>query len=72
MYPASISQFVSHHQSAQEVLNFSITDITNATENTLIVRTLRFRVGLVSDYSKQIDIVPIVNISVRFVGQIIK
>ena len=33
---------------------------------------LKFRIAPASNYSKQIDIVPIVNISGRFVRQIIK
>ena len=33
---------------------------------------LKFKIAPASNYSKQIDIVPIVNISVRFVHQIIK
>ena len=33
---------------------------------------LKFHIAPASNYSKQIDIVPIVNISVRFVRQIIK
>ena len=33
---------------------------------------LKFRIAPASNYSKQIDIVPIVNISVRFVRQTIK
>ena len=33
---------------------------------------LKFWIAPASNYSKQIDIVPIVNISVRFVRQIIK
>ena len=33
---------------------------------------LKFRITPASNYSKQIDIVPIVNISVRFVRQTIK
>ena len=33
---------------------------------------LKFRLGLASDYSKQIDIVPIANNSVRFVHHIVK
>ena len=38
-------------------VNFSITDITNAIENTPIVLQLKCQLGLESDYSKHIDIV---------------
>ena len=71
VYPAFISQFVFHRQLIQEFCKF-LNHGHYRCDRKYSDCPLKFRLGLASDYSKHIDIVPIVNISVRFVRQIIK
>ena len=71
-----ITAFIHHlHRSSYCIVSvlknsatFSITDIVNANEKC----QLKFLLASTSEYSKHIDIVQIVNISVRFVRQLIK
>ena len=65
------SQFVLHRQRVQEFPNF-LNYQHRKTRSLYPDCQLKFLIAPASNYSKQIDIVLIVNISVRFVRQIIK
>ena len=71
VYSPFISQFVLDRQRIQEFPNF-LSYRHRKRDRKYYDCQLTFRIAPESNYSKQINIVPIVNISVRFVRQIIE
>ena len=71
VYSPFISQFVLHRQRIQEFTNF-LNHRHRKRDRKYSECQLTFVLAPASNYSKQINIVPIVNISVRFVRQIIE